>query len=168
MATASSRISVNFAGVLESVVDIGTVKHNVDYGATYNLIDGTGADGIKEIFADTRTLAASATENLDLAGVLTTAFGAVITFTKVKAICIKAAAGNTNDVLVGGHATAACFSMFNAATDKLKIKPGGMVLLVAPDTTGYAVTATTADMLTVANSAAGTSVIYDIIIMGVV
>ena len=166
--SALSRISVNFAGVLESAVDIGTVKHSVDYGATYNLTDGTGADQIKEIFADTRTLSASASENLDLAGVLTDAFGAVITFTKVKAICIKAAAGNTNNVMVGGHGSAACFSMFNAATDKLSIKPGGMALLVAPDSTGFAVTATTADMLTVANSSSGTSVTYDIIIMGVV
>ena len=168
MAAAQSRISVNFAGVLESVVDIGTVRHNVDYGATYNLIDGTGADSIKEIFADSRTLAASATENMDMAGVLTDAFGTTITFTKIKAICIKASSANTNDVVVGGHGSAACFSMFNAATDKIKVKPGGMMLLVAPDNTGYAVTATTADMITVANSSSGTGVTYDVIIMGVV
>src|SRR3954465_110978 len=48
-----------------------------------------------------RTLGASASEDLDLAGVLTNAFGAVLTFTKIKAIVIRAAVGNTNDVVVG-------------------------------------------------------------------
>lgn len=166
--SALCRIAVNLAGILEAAVDIGTVQHKVDYGATYNLADGTGADQIKEIFADTRTLAASATENLDLAGVLVDAVGTTITFSKVKAILVKASASNTNDVMVGGHASAACFTMFNAATDKLRIKPGGMALLVAPDANGFAVTATTADMLTVGNSSSGTGVTYDIVIMGTV
>ncbi len=53
-----------------------------------------------------------------------------------------------------------------AKPDTVKVKPGGAIALVAPDATGYAVTAGTADQLKVANSAGGTSVTYDIIIIG--
>jgi hypothetical protein len=41
-----------------------------------------------------------------------------------------------------------------------------MLLLVAPDAAGYAVTATTADILRVTNGGAGTSVVYEIVILG--
>ncbi len=168
MPTARAKLSFLIDGLLEGTADIGTVQHAVPWGATYNLTTGTGADNINEIFADTRQLAASTAENLDLAGVLTDVFNNVITFTKIKFIIVKAAATNTNDVMVGGHASAACFSMFNAATDKLRIKPGGFVVLVAPNSVGFAVTATTADMLTVGNSSSGSVVDYDIIIGGTV
>ena len=43
---------------------------------------------------------------------------------------------------------------------------GGM--LVAPDANGYAITATTADLLKIANSAGGTSVTYTIAILATV
>jgi hypothetical protein len=36
----------------------------------------------------------------------------------------------------------------------------------APDATGYPVTAATGDLVTLTNSAAGTSVTYDVIIIG--
>lgn len=49
-------------------------------------------------------LAASASENLDLAGGLTDDFGATLTFTAIKEIIIHASSANTNNVLVGGAA----------------------------------------------------------------
>lgn len=169
MATSlSARVNLSIVATLLNSLDVGAVDYPVNYGANYVFTDGTGADQAKEIFTDTRTLTASATENIDFAGVLTDAFGNVLTFTKIKALIVKAAAGNTNDVLVGGHATAAIATLFGDATDKARVKPGGMVAWVAPDANGYAVTATTADLLTVANSAGGTSVDYTIIIIGTV
>lgn len=169
MATSiTAKVALYVVAELVDTLDVGSVTYPVNYGATYNFTDGTGADNAKKIFTDTRTLTASATENLDMAGVLTDALGVTLSFTKIKALIIKADAANTNDVLVGGHATAAVATMFGDATDKVKVKPGGMVAFVAPDVNGYAVTATTADLLTVANSAGGTSVIYTIIVIGVV
>ena len=51
-------------------------------------------------------------------------------------------------------------------TDKISVRPGGAFILIAPDATGYAVTAATGDLLKIANSAGTTSVTYDIIIIG--
>lgn len=164
----TAKVALAIEAELNNSLDVGSVTYPVQYGVTNLFTDGTGADQAKEIFTDTRTLTASAAENLDLAGVLTDAFGNVLTFTKIKALIVKADAANTNDVVLGNHATAAFFPMFGAATHTLKVKPGGMIAIVAPDANGLAVTATTADMLTVTNGGAGTSVTYTIIIIGTV
>lgn len=162
----TAAIKLTVAATLTGANDLGTPEQTVNYTKTFNLTDGAGANKAESMFSDQRTLAASATENLDLAGVLLDAFGNAITFNKVKAIIIAAAAGNTNDVVVGGHATAAFSAPFGDVTDKVNVKPGGLLVLMAPDANGYAVTATTADMLTVTNSAGTTGVTYDVIIIG--
>lgn len=161
-------VQIEFRANLNNSVDVGSVLYPISFNPSNFFTDGTGANQAKEIFTDTRTLTASATENLDLAGVLADVFGNVLTFTKIKAMIITAAAANTNDVVVGGHATAAFASWVNDATDKIKVKPGGMFMITAPDANGLAVTATTADMLTVTNGGAGTSVTYTIVLLGVV
>lgn len=167
MGTFNANLALTLAATLVNSRALDAVTQSVSNASSFTLSDGVGANQAKSMFSDTRTLAASGTENLDLVGVLLDAFGTAITFTKVKAIIIKASAANTNDVVVGGHASAAFFSFFGAATHTLKVKPGGMVALVAPDVNGYAVTATTGDMLMVTNSGAGTGITYDIIIIGV-
>lgn len=168
MATSiTAKVNLSVVAELANSLDVGSVTYPVSYGANYLFTDGTGADNAKEMWTDTRTLTASATENLDLVGVLTDVFGNTLTFTKIKALIVKADAANTNDVMVGGHATAAASTFFGDATDKARVRPGGMVAFVSPDATGYAITATT-DLLTITNSAGSTSVIYTIIVIGVV
>lgn len=147
--------------------DLATPSVPLSKSYSHSLASGTGANQANQIFSDQRTLSASATEDLDLAGSLTNLLGATITFSKVKAIIISAASGNTNDVVVGGAASNDFSPMFADSTDQIVVKPGGMFAIVAPDATGYAVTAGTADILKVANSSSGTSVTYDIIIIGV-
>lgn len=166
--TLTARVALSLAAQLDKGLDVGSASYPATLGITNVFENGTGANQANELFTDTRTLTASATENLDLAGVLTDAFGTVLSFTKVKAIIVTAAAANTNDVVVGGHATAAFAPMFGDVTDTVVVKPGGTFVIVAPDANGYAVTATTADMLTVTNSAGGTSVTYTIAIVGTV
>lgn len=128
--------------------------------------DGGGVDQASKLFHDERTLAASATESLDLAGGLTDAFGTALTFAGIKGLIIRAAAGNTNDVLVGGAASNAFINWVGDATDVIAIKPGGLLVLLAPTAAGYAVTTSTGDLLKVANSGGTTGVTYEIIILG--
>ena len=71
----NGKVGVGISASYTSTVDIGTVEHLIAYNPAVNLTDGTGANQAKAVFADERTLAASATENLDLAGGLTDAFG---------------------------------------------------------------------------------------------
>jgi hypothetical protein len=168
MSSLTGRLSLNVDMVLSSALDIGVAEYKPQYGANYVFENGTGANQANEMFADIRTLAASANENLDLAGSLTNALGVTIAFDKIKALIIKADAGNTNDVLVGGAASAQASAFFGDVTDVVKVKPGGTVSFIAPDATGYDITATSADLLKIANSAGSTSVTYTIIIIGVV
>ena len=132
----------------------------------YDFTDGTGEDQMDMLYVDQRTLAASATEDLDLAGGVTDSFGNTLTFTDVRMICVKASADNTNDVVVGGAASNAFVNWVADATDKINVKPGGTLLLVSPNDPSYAVTAGTGDLLRIGNGGAGTSVTYDIYIGG--
>lgn len=163
----TSNLLVEFASTLSSVLDHGTATFPAKLSGSYTLANGTGANQAQTVFSDQRTLAASTAEDLDLSGTLTDAFGATIAFTKVKAICVKAAAANTNDVEVGGQATNGFSTIFSDASDVVLVKPGGMFALIAPDANGYAVTAGTGDLLQITNGGAGTSVTYDVVIVGV-
>jgi hypothetical protein len=166
--TFSGRLALNLDAMLNSALDVGNGEYRAQWGSSYVLENGTGANQANALFTDTRTLSASATENLDLAGSLVDAFGATIAFDKIKALIVKADAANVNDVLVGGAASAQASAFFGDVTDVVKVKPGGTVAFIAPDANGYDVTATTADLLKIANSAGSTSVSYTIIIIGVV
>jgi hypothetical protein len=162
----STNIRLQVLSDLTSALDLVTPIAPLNYLKTYQLDSGTGANQADKIWTDTRTLTASSTENLDLAGVLTDAFGATVTFARVKALIISANSLNTNDVVVGGAATNTFINWVGDPTDKIKLKPGASFMLVAPDSTAYPVTAGTGDILLVANGAAGTSVTYDIVVIG--
>ena len=161
-----TQLSLALTATHTSALDLTTVSAPVSKAFNKVLTSGTGANQADKIFHDQRTLAASGSENLDLAAVLLDAFGSAITFARIKLILITAAAANTNNVLVGGHGSAAFINWVSDASDKIVVRPGGAFCLIAPDATAYAVTATTGDMLTVANSTSGSSVTYDVILAG--
>jgi hypothetical protein len=162
----TSRVGVELAALLTGTADFGPPSSDVRKARSFPLANGTGANQADRLFADRRTLAASASESLDLAGSLVDNLGATITFARVRALLVEASSANTNNVVVGGAASNAFASMFGDATDKFVVRPGGLVLLVAPGATGYAVTAGTGDLLQVANSGGTTGVTYDITIIG--
>jgi hypothetical protein len=161
----NATISLRVAGTEFGTNDLGSPKFPFELVETQEFTPGTGNDQANLVFADTRTIAASSSEDLDLAGGLTSAFGAAITFAKVRAIVVRAAEANTNNVVVGGAASNAFTGPFADATDKINVPPGGEVLLTAPNA-GWTVTASTGDLLKVANSSSGSTVSYDIIIIG--
>ena len=162
----TSSIEVRIRATLLSVLDLVTATAPLNVSFTDELTSGTIADAADLVFTDTRTLAASATEDLDLAAALTDPFGATLTFAKIKLVYISAASGNTNDVQVTRPASNGV-PAFIAAGDGLAIKPGGIMLLFAPKLAGLCtVTAGTGDLLTVTNSAGSTSVTYSIVIIG--
>jgi hypothetical protein len=129
-----------------------------------SLDTGTGANQCDTMFCNERTLAASASENLDLAGTLTDALGNLLTFGHVKGIEIEADAGNTNSVVIGATASNAFVGPFGASGNTWTLGPGDR--LVAYSKAGWAVTPSTGDLLKVANSGAGTSVKYRITLIG--
>lgn len=145
--------------------DLAAVESEISKTFEKALVAGTGSGAADLLFSDARTLSASATESLDLAGGVVDSFGVTVSFVDVKAILIKAAATNTNDVVIGGAGSNPFTGPFADASDKLRIPPGGVVCLVHPGA-GWAVTAGTGDLLLIANSAGGSSVAYEIAIVG--
>lgn len=145
--------------------DIGSPKMPVSIDKLLSLSAGTDASNKANIlFSDTRTLAASATEDLDLSGALADAFGATIAAAEIVAIFVSAAPGNTNSVNVTRPAANGFTGPFLAAGDGVSIKPGEWQTFVSQS--GWPVTAATGDLLTFTNSAAGTAVTYSVVIVG--
>ncbi len=161
--TQSSQIAIKVVGELTNAT-LGTARDNITLDYTTNLGPGTGAGQANEIYRATRTLTASATEDLDMSGVLADALGVTVALTKVKALVVHAAAANTNNVRVGGGNTT--FSLFVSASDIIALKPGGTFVLTDPSAAGIAVANASTDLLTVTNSAGSSSVSYDIVVFG--
>jgi len=122
---------------------------------------GTGADQADLVFGDQRSLATT-NEALDLSGVLTDAFGASLLFARIKLLYVKHT-GTTGTLTIGGAAANGWITWVSDPTDKVVLQPGGVLLLIAPAATAYAVTAGTADQLKIDASAAIT---YDIVLIG--
>ncbi len=172
MSSLATTLTLTLSAILTGSNDLATsVEAKIKKAFADTLASGTAADQADVIFSDSRTIAASGRDDLDLAGALTNALGGTSVFAKVKAILIVAAAGNTNDVLVGnaaGDGTAGYQGPFGDVDQTIAVKPGGVLLLYAPAAAGLgSVTATTADQLGLANSGSGTGVDYDIIVIGV-
>lgn len=164
--TLTALVALTIQATYQNTLDFGSAEYKPGYNFRIDFADGLGLNQAQKVFTDQRTLTASATEDLDLAGVLTDAFGAALTFTEIKAMAIKASASNTNNVIVGNATTNGFITWVGGAAHTVTVRPGGILLLVAPDATGYAVTAGTGDILKIANSAGGTSVVYDIVLIG--
>lgn len=161
-------IAARIAMTLSSALDLGTAaaKQTIDFAA--DIASGTGDSQADKLFSDSRTLAASASENLDLSGGLTDALGASISMVELLAIIVVADAGNTNNVVIGNGTNPVIGGPFGAAgANAIAVPPGGLFAWFAPnDGEGAPVTNSTADILKVANSGGSTSVTYKVILVG--
>jgi hypothetical protein len=162
--TLITRVSLQMTATLTEILDLSVPTDELVYSKRVDLASGTGAGQADMLWHDQRTLAASDTEDLDLASALSDAFGNTLVFATIKELLVVAAADNTNDVQVTRPAANGA-PVFLAAGDGMPVGPGGMLHWIAPKT-GVSVTAGTADLLTITNSGAGTAVTYDIVIIG--
>jgi hypothetical protein len=158
-------VSLTVTGQQTAALDLGTAAAPFSLSAIAHLTTGTGVGMADRVFSDTRTLGASATEDLDLAAILLDAYGAALTFAKIKALIIRAAAANTNAVNVSRPAGATGVPLFLAISDGLVIPPGFTFAWFGTGA-GVVVTPSTGDLITVTNAGAGTSVSYDVVIIG--
>lgn len=163
--TLGTELSVRLAATLTNPLDLSTPTDPLVKAIKMILTSGTSTDQADRIFHDQRTLTASGTEDLDLAGSLTGPLGSTVTFARIKLLLVTAAAANTNNVQLTRPASNGV-PLFLAASDGIPILPGGGFLWWAPNAAGVAVTASTGDLLTFTNSAGSTSVTYDVVIIG--
>lgn len=126
--------------------------------------DGAGAGQASVFYTASRTLAGGANESLDLNGTaLTDVFGTALALTKIKGIIIQARGENTTNLTVG-NVTNSIATIFGA-TYSMVLQPGELLAKITNSAAGYVVTASTGDLLNIAN-AAGASATYDIILIG--
>jgi hypothetical protein len=83
---------------------------------------------------------------------------------EITAIYVEALAANTNDVQLFGAASNAFNGPLSGTTPKYSVGPDDAVLMTSKK--GWTVTPGTGDIILVANSGAGTSVTYTIVIFG--
>lgn len=164
----NTALGFNVAGVLNNPLDLNVIATApLSVAQSYGFTSGVGAGQVDKIFADTRTIIASSNDDIDLAGVLVDALGSIITFARLKALIVRANAANVNNLVMGGGASNPITTILGGTTPTLTIRPGGALVLVSPsDAVGYVVTAATADILRFTNGGAGSSVTYDLILIG--
>jgi len=168
----TSELRLRFSGTQRGVNDFGgpTFAPVVEFIA--QLGGGELANEADLLFVDERTVGPSATDDLDLAGVLQSALGGVITMAEIVALLIvnqpktKGVAASLGTLSVGGGANPFVGFLTGTTPGIRAIGPKGMLLLFNPDASGLGtVTPATADILRITNSAAGIST-YQIAILG--
>lgn len=127
---------------------------------------GTGVDEANTVFHTIENLATGASVLFDMSGTLTDAFGTTITLSKVKLVAVVHQ-GIVGTLTVGGGSNAMT-SFWATAGDCLTVQPDGGIMLFAPDATGYAVTASTAENIRVLhNGDTAQDIQFEIIVIGV-
>lgn len=161
--------SVSLLATLTTDLDLGPdPSYPLDFSQRVKLATGTGAGNADLLWSDERTLTASSTETLDLVGTLTDAFGATFSPARIKALIVKADADNTNNVVLG-DAVATTWAALLGTDGTIAVRPGATFAVMCgdADATGYVCAAGSTDSLLVTNSGAGSSVTYQIILVGV-
>jgi hypothetical protein len=125
---------------------------------TLSFANGTGANQVDIVYVAERSVNSASNDDIDLAGVLTDAFGASITAAELVAVVIVNqqydGTANTTNLTMGGSASGV--PGFTSALWPLS--PGGVFEIVSPGAAGLAtVTASTGDILRVANSSGATN-----------
>lgn len=159
-----ANLLVKLVATLSDPLDLSTPKDEVWKSISLLFTNGIGDDQGNEMFHDERTLAASATEDLDLSGTaLQNVFGDNIALTEMKVLIVEALSTNTNNVEVSRPASNGV-PFLAAAGDKVSLGPGDFFVFVRR--AGVTVTAGTGDLITFTNSAGSTEVKYRVIILG--
>lgn len=163
--TLKTVITTQVDATLSSALDLVTATVPLSYKKKLTWTSGTGANTADLMFSDTRTVAASGTDALDLAGSLTGPLGTTLTFVELRLVLVSASTANTNNVRVNRPASNGV-PLFLAASDGIDVPPGGTFLWLCPADGKVTVTAATGDLLNIDNSSSGTSVTYDVVIIG--
>ena len=165
MALNSAELQVIFKANQTGANDLGNPSFDPSLKKVLQFLAGTAANQADMIWTDERVVTTGANDDIDLAGVLASAFGATLTFAEIVGIIVVSDAANTTTLTIGAG-TNPWITMFLATGDGIKVGPGGIFVNFAPDASGLgAVTAGTGDILRITNSA-GASATYKIVVLG--
>ena len=146
-------------------IDLSASVNDLSVSLPISLADGAGINAANLVYQDAVTLAAAGETLLDLTA-LTDALGGAVAFARLKLIYLRNKSATAGDNLqLGGTVAAGLSTLYVGTNAGQLIGPGGIALLVNPSAAGWAVTATTADILRIGNPGAN-PITYDIVLIG--
>ncbi len=171
----SGSVQVTVRMTTAKALDLSTPTDEIVSQVTNTFSFGNGANQANQLWHDRRILAASANDDLNLAGSLTNAYGNSVTFANVKGIVVINRSGTVSGahsaatdagIIVGGAASAQFAGMFGDVSDKQNVPVDTPWMAINPAADGWAVTGTSADVLRISNADGSDEAMYDIIIWG--
>lgn len=166
--TLTTRFNLRATFDMSSTLDLGVAEFQGRFFPDLEWSDGAGAAQANLVFADTRTISASGTDSLDLAGGgLLDPQRNTLVFARIKALWVRAKSTNNaaNNVVVTRPASNGV-PLFAAAGDALALRAGEVFTWSSLTAAGVAVTAGTGDLIDFVNSAGTNTVDYDVVILG--
>lgn len=156
----SQLTSVRCRSTLTAAAGLGTGSVPVDVQDDNTYTNGTGAGQCDLVYSNTFTITTGATQSLDLAGALTTAFGTSLAMVKLKVFYVYSMPTNTTNVTVSRPATNGV-PIFGAASGAASpLEPGGRFMLESPGAAGLGtIVAGTADLISITNAAGASAVV---------
>lgn len=169
---AASDLTVTFgvagSGTCKSALDLSSPNDPVQVGrgnfdeVSIAFTFGTGNSQVKEWFHDERTILAGANDDLDLSGALLNPFGTLIAGTRLKWILVDIEAPDgTKSLRVGPQGVANAFQGWHGGVAAGNYNTVHRTMFLVEPYAGWAITATTGDILRINNPGAG-SVTYRI------
>lgn len=160
MSLSNIKVLIQLKGTLSKIMTDGSVPSlNYVEGLFQNIPSDANL-----LYTNGHTIASSGTVSLDLSGSLIDAVGNSCVFSKVYAVLVINTAVLTGKNLEVGGDTAS-FPFLHAAAQAAKLGPSGCFFL-ASMLDGYAVTATTADILLISNVGGGASITAAVAVLG--
>ena len=159
----TSVVSANLSFIKTATPSGGAANATQGLSMLRNLPTGT-ADGSADIgwVSLARSLTTGATEDIDVRGALTDAFGIAVASVELVGLAVQSAATNTTNLTIGNGSNPLQM-FFGATTHSIILKPKDFFVWYG--FAGWATTAGTADIIKVAN-AAGATALYDIAFLG--
>lgn len=159
----SGRIALNIESTVTNPLDLSSPLDPLRYAISQVVSDGADANEASMHWHDSRQLLASGTDDIDLAGGITNAFGATITFARVKSILVRNK-GTTAAAITVGPSPTNGVANFLGTNDRLPA--GAWMAMGLFDATGWVITAGSADRIRVTNTSGSLTQEYEIIVIG--
>jgi len=103
--------------------------------------NGTNANQMTSVVTDSATLTNSQSRAVNLLSIAD-GFGDTVVFSKVKLLAVSANATNVDAIAVGNGGPDSFCAFLGSSNDVVRVMPGGVFVVIAPDAAGYAVGST--------------------------
>lgn len=161
----TTNLNFDLIARLISALDLSNSINTLSVSPRIAWADGAAVNQANLIFQDSYTIASGGEQLIDLTA-LTDSLGAAVNFARLKLIYVKNRSTTVGaNLQLGGTVSNGLSTLYVGTNAGQLIGPDGLALLVNPSAAGWAVTATTADILRIGNPSAA-SITADVVLIG--